>query len=448
MDTQRYLYSLVLISFSLSLSGCLFGENKQFFETPASASALGITNGSPNPSASPVATATPDPSGTPVLDPTPTATPLPTGTPIIIVIPTPTPGPTATPAPSATPVPSPTPILVGTPTPTPSPTCTPRPTATPSPTPTLVNPVAVTDGPYEMAENTSIAISTATLMSNDYDLNPLPISFVSAQNPSSGSLSVSGGTITYIAGSNYIGSASFSYTITNSAGLTASTTVSINVRAPASAPMYGDSDSNLYIYEPTTHAITSVVGFNLNGRGFNSVLDVAITPNGLMYAVSGSALYYVDASNGAMTLIPTAGIAPFGDINGLTALSDGRLVISGNGIAIYDIPTKTLSTLLAPGRYQSSGDIIALPDGFLYMTATGWSSGDHLIKVNPNTGATVDIGSLGYSEEWGLGYQDGILYGFAGTGKIVTIDPATAHATLQATTGIVWHGATTNPVLW
>jgi hypothetical protein len=178
-----------------------------------------------------------------------------------------------------------------------------------------------------------------------------------------------------------------------------------------------------------------------------SVFDIAITPAGLMYAVNGSGLYSVNAASGVMTLIPTDGISNFGDINGLTALSNQTLVIAGNGVAVYDIPTHILTTLVAPGGYQSSGDIIALPDGNLYMSAVTTGT-DHLIRINPNTGATTDLGSLGYTEVYGLGYANNIFYGFSADGEIFQINQTNASTSDPVSTGISWYGATTNPVLW
>ena len=292
-----------------------------------------------------------------------------------------------------------------------------------------------------------INIAKSELLSNDSDPQNAPLSFVSAAQPSHGTISVSGGTLVYTPASNYVGSDSFTYQITDSFGLTASANVSINVRLPATAPMYVQSAGKLYSYDPTTNIPQFIANFKLNGSNFNSVLDIGITPTGLMYGVSGSALYYINGSNGTMTLIPTAGIGSFGNINGLTALSDGRLVISGDGVALYNIATKTLSTLVAPGGYQSSGDIIALPDGFLYMSAVAHSS-DHLIKINPNTGATQDLGSMGFSNVYGLGYQNNTLYGFTADGTILRVNSATGAGTYLNATGETWYGATTNPVSW
>ena len=166
-----------------------------------------------------------------------------------------------------------------------------------------------------------------------------------------------------------------------------------------------------------------------------------------MYGVNGSALYYVNASTSVLSLIPTNGITAFGNINGLTALSDGRLVIAGNGVAIYDVTTHQLSTLVAPNEYQTSGDIIALPDGYLYWSVNA-NAGNQLLKINPSTGAVTLVGTLSYSGVWGLGYANNTFYGFDSSGAVFQIDPATAQTTHQVNTGISWYGAATNPVLW
>ena len=482
---------------SLLLTGCLFGENKQYFEAeagrvPSSAGGINPTSASPTPTMqsptpapssspsssvtptpsptpfqggstptpTPSASATPAPTVSPTSTPSPTATPVssatpsPTATPIITFTPTPTPhsSPTPSPTPIATVTPTATPVATATPTPAPTATATPVPTATATPTPSPTAtpgqaPVAVNDGPYEGAENQSITIAISDLLLNDYDPNGLAIRFNTYQNPSSGTLTLSGTNLIFQPGANFTGAVSFQYQIANSINLTASATVSINVRIAATQAIYGQSASTLYSYNATTGASSPIANFHLSNGTTVSVFDIAIAPSGLMYAVDGSALYYVNATTGVMTLIPTSGISNFGNINGLTALSDGRLVISGDGVAIYDVATHVLSTLLAPGGYESSGDIIALPDGYLYLSVIT-SGNDHLIKINPTTGSTSDVGNLGHGGVYGLGYANNTLYGFDSSGLTFEINSTNAHTTNLANTGVDWYGATTNPVLW
>ena len=320
-------------------------------------------------------------------------------------------------------------------------------TATPSSSPVSgVPPVAREDGPYEVAQDQTLSISTSELLANDTDPQGLVIHFDRFQNPTRGTLTLNNGLLTFQPNSGFTGSVSFRYQITNSLNLNASALVTINVRRPASELMYGNSGSSLYRYDPNSRTSSSIASFHLANGNPVSVFDIAITTKGLMYGVDGNSLYYIDAATGILSPIPTQ-LSAFGNINGLTALSDDRLVISGNGIALYDIATHGFITLLAPGSYQSSGDIIALPDGKLYMAING-AGADHLLKIDPHTGAVQDLGSLGRTGVYGLGYALNTLYGFAGTGEVFEINPVNAATSHENNSGVSWFGATTNPVRW
>jgi hypothetical protein len=337
-------------------------------------------------------------------------------------------------------------------TPTPSSSVTPTPSSTPSPSSTpngnAQPPVARNDGPFEDAENQTLTIATSDLLLNDTDPQSSPLRFVSFAQPTSGTITAgSNGTLLFQPATNFVGTVNFQYTIEDSLNLSASATVTINVRTPAALPMYAQTGTSLYQFDPSTNTSTLIANFRNSSGAQTSVFDIAITPAGLMYAVNGSGLYDVNAATAVLTLIPTDGISAFGNINGLTALSDQTLVISGNGVALYDIPTHTLSTLVAPGGYQSSGDIIALPDGNLYMSAVT-SGTDHLIRINPTTGATTDVGNLNHDQVYGLGYANSTFYGFGADGEVFSINSTNASTTDLAATGLSWYGATTNPVLW
>ena len=328
---------------------------------------------------------------------------------------------------------------------------TPAPVNTPAPTPSArQNPVAHDDGPYEMALNQQLNIAVADLLSNDTDPSGLALSLTAFANPSSGTLSKNGDTFTFHPTHNFTGTVTFLYTVTNSLNLSAQATVTINVRTPASEAIYGESTSTLYRYDPNTQISSAIASFRLGSTSgtLTSLFDIAITSNGLMYGVDGSHLYYVDADTGVLALVETTGLASFKNVNGLTALSDNRLVISGDGIAIYDIAKQTLTTLLAPGTYTSSGDVIALPDGYLYMSAMIANSDDHLIRIDATNGTTRDMGSLGRTKVYGLGYAYGVVYGFDANKNTFQIDPSNAATSHVTTSDVKWYGATTNPVLW
>ncbi len=87
-------------------------------------------------------------------------------------------------------------------------------------------PVAVNDSASTPA-NTAVTVS---VLSNDSDPNGYSFSVTSDTTPAHGTTSInSGTTITYTPTTGYVGTDSFGYTITNSAGGTASATVTITV---------------------------------------------------------------------------------------------------------------------------------------------------------------------------------------------------------------------------
>ncbi len=209
----------------------------------------------------------------------------------------------------------------------------------------------------------------------------------------------------------------------------------------ATESVYLNTSSTLFSYDPGTNTATQIGRFSMGGRDVTDMTDIAIDLSGHMFGVTFSTLYQINPSTAAVTMV-----APVSDdLTGLTFVSDGRLVGTGSRVSFVDTSTGALTQLVASGRYTTSGDIIGLPDGMLYWTVEG---GDDLVQVDPNSGATVNIGNIGVSALYGLGYADGVLLGFTSGGRVVDIDAATARNSNGRTLSGSWWGATTNPVLW
>ncbi|MBC7693763.1 MAG: cadherin-like domain-containing protein [Methylotenera sp.] len=314
---------------------------------------------------------------------------------------------------------------------------------------TALPPVAQDDGPFETAELVPLKIENSQLLNNDSDPASSALRVTGFKDLTSGSLVMDATSLTFTPADHFSGQVTFTYTVKNAANLAATATATINVRKAAVEVAYANSSDTLYHYDPVTHTNSRIGGFTIDGASAGSVYDIAITSTGLMYAIMGGTLYYVDASTAAMTLVTSTGFSKFGNIAGLTALSDGRIVLGGNGLGLFDIATGELTTLIEPGHYQTSGDVIALPDGNLYWSVFGNGGYNHLIRVDPATKAMTDVGALAGGDIYGLGYANGHLYGFSGSGDVWTIDPATGHSVNAGhTPGAMWYGATTNPVRW
>jgi hypothetical protein len=205
----------------------------------------------------------------------------------------------------------------------------------------------------------------------------------------------------------------------------------------ATEPVYINTAGTLYSYDPASNTATRLGNFDCTSE----MTDIAVDLDGYMYGVAWNVLYEIDPTNGRCTRAATLS----GDYNGLTFVSDGRLVGSGTTIDVLDPGTGRATALVSRGQFTTSGDIIGLPDGMLYWTVEG---ADDLVQVDPNSGSTTRVGRINVSGIWGLGYANEELYGFTSGGARVIIDETSASATDNDRLSGSWYGATTNPVLW
>jgi hypothetical protein len=210
--------------------------------------------------------------------------------------------------------------------------------------------------------------------------------------------------------------------------------------------IWANSPSDLYQVDPTTFAVTHVGAFNTS----DEITDIAVTPNGELYAISFSALYHVDRTTAAATFIAT--VAGSSD-NGLTFLSDGTLLAADGAGEVARIDPAS-GAVTAVGQFgnglSSSGDLVAV-GGIMYgISATGAGGADAsannvLLRVDVATGAATVVGPIGFGQVWGLAYVHARVIGFNTSGQIIEIDPATGAGTLLATRSVQFWGAGMSP---
>lgn len=208
-------------------------------------------------------------------------------------------------------------------------------------------------------------------------------------------------------------------------------------------PVYLHTGSTLYSWDPDTEMLSLIGDFHDEaGVELDLITDIAIDGDGRFYGVTYDGLYGIDGSSAEAWRIVDLSMPLFG----LTATSDGRLVGGGDGLYIIDKETGALDTLVAPGLYETSGDLVGLPDGLLYWAVR--AEGDDLVVVDPNSGATSRRGVIGVEGVYGLGFAGESLYGFTDDGHVLQLDASTGEVVSDASLPGEWFGATTNPVLW
>ncbi|MFM2153792.1 MAG: hypothetical protein RL199_2227, partial [Pseudomonadota bacterium] len=148
--------------------------------------------------------------------------------------------------------------------------------------------------------------------------------------------------------------------------------------AKATLVSYANDSVSLFGWNPAQNQLSTIGKFWVLGAGLgggvgdDGMADIAIAPaangstGGELYGVSFHDLYRIDATSARCERLSSRSSDEF--FNALTFLPDGRLIAAG-GTGVWELDKATgaiKSTIVSPGgQYQSSGDIIALPDGNL-----------------------------------------------------------------------------------
>ena len=222
---------------------------------------------------------------------------------------------------------------------------------------------------------------------------------------------------------------------------------------PAKEPVYIHTGTTLYSYEPDTNAPLRIGDFHdRNGPLARQMVDIAIDLNGTMYGGTrepggeavGNEVFLIDPETGFCTLRFL-----FDDtLHGMTFLPDGRLVIAGEQVSVVEPSNGSVLLEFPAARdYETSGDIVGLPDGKLYWTVRGADT-DQVVRIDPASGRITALGDARLKSIFGLGYAEDQLFGFSSTGFVVVINPTNGAVLRQERLDGRWYGATTNPVRW
>lgn len=224
--------------------------------------------------------------------------------------------------------------------------------------------------------------------------------------------------------------------------------------APAEEPAYINTGKELYRFDPANETARKLAAFRPTALD-SGMLDIGIDASGVMYGVTGKKLWIIDPVTAECSAL--ADLDPqLEKVQGLTVLGDGRLVVAGLQLAVIDRTTAQITETFVPksAGHESAGDVIALPDGFLYWTVRNGTAGDKLLRVDPNTGAVKQLSVLQDADGpfrgvYGLAYAADTLYGFTSEDYMIVIDPDDGRVIdVKEEMGGKWFGATSNPAEW
>jgi hypothetical protein len=257
-------------------------------------------------------------------------------------------------------------------------------------------------------------------------------------------------------------SVSLQYVVSDSVGDQAQGTINLKVvpSGNATGSYYACANGKLYQLSMVDQSVLSITPTTYLGAeiDFN---DLAINATGDMYGKdkAQNGIYKVNVLTGVATQIIATVPNSTGELAGLTFISSSQLATfqSDGTILAFDINSLQTSTFEKTDYTMVGGDMKALPDGYIYWTVANASSKNcvfstkgtqTLIRLNPTSGAAMEIGCLDQPSIYGLGFAHGNVYGFTGSGSILQINTATAHATVVGTSSYEFWGAASNPALW
>ena len=129
--------------------------------------------------------------------------------------------------------------------------------------------IANNDSGLVASENTALSIPASTLLANDTDPNGLSLSIVGVSNPSNGTVSYNASTqtVSFVPNNNYLGPASFTYTITDGQA-SASANVSLTVNYPITAQsLFNPSDTPATVTANDPNSVELGVKFQASTNG-------------------------------------------------------------------------------------------------------------------------------------------------------------------------------------
>ena len=225
---------------------------------------------------------------------------------------------------------------------------------------------------------------------------------------------------------------------------------------PAAEPVYIQTGTTLYSYDPALNRAVRVGDFRDQNGAIDLMVDIAIDRSGTMFGGVSEHVGNGNFENRIFLINPETAFCTYlfefdDKLNGMAFLDDGRLVIAGERVTVIDPQNgQPLVSWPSTDQYATSGDVVGLPDGFLYWTVRGAAQGDadRVVRIDPAAGTTAIIGDASVTSIFGLGYAEGVLYGFTSGGEVVTLDPLSGAVIAVKMLDGRWYGATTNPVLW
>lgn len=207
--------------------------------------------------------------------------------------------------------------------------------------------------------------------------------------------------------------------------------------------VYAHSDHVLYRIDLTNKMLITVGPFNAPRN--DVMTDLAVAPDDTIYTISHTTLYTASPATGQVTVVGSLSTCGSESV-ALTFTPDGALYAADYQGAFCRIDPKARPIAVTRlgalgGGYAIAGDLVAVGDGTMYGTAyqpkvAATAQNNLLVRIDPATGMqTRVLGPTSFPKLFGVAFENGQVFGFThdGSGRVVTIDPASGKGTLYNT---------------
>ncbi len=210
--------------------------------------------------------------------------------------------------------------------------------------------------------------------------------------------------------------------------------------------IYAHTDHSLYYVDLTTVSLVPVGPFQAppatdGGVGEDILVDLAVTPDDVVWVVSTSALYRAEAMTGHVAKVGDIASCGAGNI-ALTATTTGKLYLGDEKGVFCSLDPATTPPKVTPigtltGGLALAGDFATISDGTTFGTAYSLASpasltNNSLVRIDlSNANATAAAARTGFGKLFGVAFGAGKVFAFThdGTGGVITIDPSTGTGT-------------------
>ncbi len=215
--------------------------------------------------------------------------------------------------------------------------------------------------------------------------------------------------------------------------------------------MYVHSDTTLYAVDDQNFDLLHIGEFGLGEEDL--ITDLAVTPDGSVYAISSDNVFEVASDTGDATLSTEFD----GGLNvGMTFLDSGELLVAEKDGTVRRVDPESGDVMMVGkfgGGYGTAGDLVAVSDGTMFAIAEDLDGEDDdpnvLVTIDPETGNVDDvIGPIGFAQVFGCAYARGHVYAFTKGGDIIEVDRTTGAGTLRRSySDMTFWGAGVSPTV-